>query len=351
MSYLVSTLSTCKELQDSLDNAWAIGELTRDRLNALEAITSFQHPMRAILAPGAGKKRTIEVVFDQRLSEAQVETVEERGCTSDYKPSEATHVYEMDANILEVSVQIDAGDLTNWCGSNPELFTKEIAKLMNVLRRKIATQTAGEVALLSGNWADGVDVDGNNALAIPTKKANGDWDSEGFVDLNIAARDITEYVNDYVIIADSEYWKYLKMVEMGCCANDGINLGSVFENYGYAAMYDSRMAAAMADVDANAFLINIGAVQLLNYVESPWKDGTPVGQPFMGSNYVSMVVTDPVTGLMYDMMIKDECRGKATIVMNAEVQAKALPSNLYAAGDKYDGVNGINKIAISNPLS
>jgi len=349
MSYVDNALVACANLQTNLDNAFTTGELVRDKIPALEALTSYQHPMRMLNSPGGGKERKVEVIYQQRLQESSVTEVDERGCTATAKPAELSTVYEMTGPIQETATLFTASHLKDSCRDNGEVFATEIARMLNAMRRKIATQVTGEVSLLSGNWSTDVTVNANNAYEVATQKANGDWDPEALVDINIAARDLTEYTGDYIVVANSDMWKYLKMIEIGCCANDGIDLRETFDMYGLAAMYDSRMATAMAAVDADAFLINIGSVQLLNYVEAPWLDGTPVGEPFRGATYISQVFTDPVTGLLMELTVKDECRGKAHVILNAQVQSKALPSDLFASGDKYEGVNGINKIAISNP--
>src|SRR5690606_16143330 len=140
------------------------------------------------------------------------------------------------------------------------------------MRLKIASQLSGEVAQLFGNWGADVTPNGDNALEIATK-VSGEWNPEGLVDINIAARNQTGYVGDYFLATNVAMHKYLRMIEAGCCAADGINLREIYDRYGVAAVYDRRMAAAMATVNADAFLINVGAVQVLNYVEADWSDG------------------------------------------------------------------------------
>lgn len=347
MSYHDNTLVACNNIQTNLDSAFGAGELVRDDIPAAEAIFSFQHPMRQLTSPGGGKERLVQVTYKQMPTEDNVREVEERGCTATTLPNQLSKIYEMTGPILEVDRYFTVGHLARACEGNGEIFAREIQEMVREMRLKIASQISSEVVQLSGNWGADVTVNGDNALEIATQ-VSGDWNPEGLVDINLAAREQTGYVGDYIVATNIDMYKYLRMVESGCCAANGLDLRAFYERYGFAGVYDRRMASAMSDVDADAFLINIGAVQVLNYVEAPWTDGTPVGDAFRGSTYTATVFTDPVFGIDMELLVKDECRGKAHVILNAQVQTKGLPNDMFGSSSQFAGVLGVNKIAINN---
>lgn len=351
MSYNDTVLSQCKELQVQLNQAWETHSQDFDYSPEplLELVTAYNSPMKPIVSPGRGKTVTVEVVHSQRRLESDVVETDTRSCVATTPPTEATYTYELDPNdILSTNTLIAADTLQRWCGSNPELFQREIMKMMSALRRKVADRIAGEIAVMPGNWASDVTVDGDNALVLNTLNADGTIEQLTAEELDFAVMQQTGYGAPYAVIGDRLMYQYFRTIQAGCCANSGLNLDELFALYGFSAMYDRRLATELSGTGANSLVIRQGAIQVLNYVEAGWKDGTIVGDVFAGANYTSQAVVDPVTGLLFELRISDNC-GQVSMVMDTVVKAVALPNNLYKVGDTLFGANYINKVKVTNP--
>lgn len=344
MSYNDTVLAACKQLQTPINNAWETGDLNIDNMQLLMYLTEFNQPMRPIISPSNGKVRSIEVTGFQRRPESDVTETSTRTCTATRAPAQFTAEYEIDPNdILSTDTLITARQLQEWCGSNPELFQGEIMRMMDVLRKAVATRIAEQVAVMAGNYGSEVTVSGDNAFEIDLFSSTGALLPGVAEEVDFTLVEQTGFNLPYAIVGGRDWYKYYRLVQEGCCTNDGLDIRAIFNQYGVATMYDRRLKTALEGTGANALAIRQGAVQILNYVEADWTNGTPAMSPFAGANYVSQVVLDPVTGLFMELRISDNC-GEVSLVMDTVVKAVSLPSNMFAAGDDLFGVNFITKL-------
>jgi hypothetical protein len=90
----------------------------------------------------------------------------------------------------------------------------------------------------------------------------------------------------------------------------------------------------------------LGSLVMLYYTSSGWSDGMPA-EWNIGSTYANRTIIGR-TGLPMDLNISDNC-GDVTITVTATTKVVALPDDMYAAGDDYEGVNGLNSIKVTNP--
>ena len=88
-----------------------------------------------------------------------------------------------------------------------------------------------------------------------------------------------------------------------------------------------------------------GALQLVTYNRSSWKAALPI--PAEAANYYHAAVADPMAGLVYDWTMKDDC-GVVTSNLTWTGKLIALPNDMFATGDPYEGVTGVAKITITN---
>jgi hypothetical protein len=352
MSYLEAGLSQCKQLQDNLENHWASPFQRPEPTPLMEFLMQQSNPLQPVLSPGNGKIRALESVWTPRALESEVTEASERICTATSKPIENVFTYEIDPNdLLQAEFTFEADDFTTHCGSNQGVYVRELANKIDAISRKAATRIAGEVALMAGKYVADVSVDGNDAFVVATKA-----DAAGInpaintlQKLDFALRMQTGHINP-LIVANDELYQYIELMRSGCCYNGGVDLGDIFSRFGMAATYDRRLTAALtaSAVGADALAIDAGSIQLVNYVQAPWKDGMPDLDPrVIGGTGWAFVVQAP-NGLLVEVRVSYKC-GKVQVVLDTVITARALPNNLTKEGDYYEGVNWINKIKVTNP--
>ena len=59
------------------------------------------------------------------------------------------------------------------------------------------------------------------------------------------------------------------------------------------------------------------------------------------------MIIDPATGMKVDMVMSDNC-GRVTIALTATTKLIALPTDMFSAGDVYEGVNYVTGLVVTN---
>jgi hypothetical protein len=138
------------------------------------------------------------------------------------------------------------------------------------------------------------------------------------------------------------------LVNAGCCTNDGLDALSLVDQFGQAVVWDRYIANEFGnDV---SLLLQSNSIQLLNVVwNTPMLElGGFVDLDLTYRNGFQTVVADPVTGILVDLNIKEDC-GVVHIVMTATTKTVGLPNNLYPAGHPLEFVTFANGIQVVNP--
>lgn len=349
MSYHESGLIACRTLQTELDQAWDSGNWEKPHPMALaEFVSTNPQRINPVINPGNGKTVTAEFTHFQRYLEDDFETVTEYECSTEKAVDQASNIYELDiTNKKKVGRYIDAESLATWCGSNPELFQRTVQSLINQMDVIMANQQADKVAELYGKWGADVPDVTDDVLSVATK-VSGDWNPEAIEEIDFALLQ-TQYDQMTTIFGGRDLYAYYRHFLAGCCANSGINLEEMWNLYGRAVVYDHRLAAAMiADGNADSLSIQAGALQWLNYTRGTWREGVNEANIASTANYVMFPVESPRLGLSYDMIIKDECPGKVSMMLYGISDTVVLPANLYREGDRLYGSNGVNAIEVDN---
>lgn len=351
MSYQNDGLSRCKDLQRTLQEVWGTSVSRVESLPLLSALSDMAQPLQPVLSPGGGKVRKLETVIFPRELESSVTEASSRVCTAETKVDEHLFEYEIDPNdLLQTEFYFEADDFNEYCLSNADFLNRTIANKIEVLRRAAATKIAGEVALMPGNWGSDVAVDGNNALVVATKhNVAGDPAVDTLQKIDFATRMQTMYAGPYIVAGGADLYNYIELVRSGCCYNGGIDIGEIYDRFGMAAIYDKRLATELNGTGADSLAIDMNTIQLVNYVQAPWRDGMPYLEPrIIGGNGWGFVFSDTVSGLLFDVRMKHDC-GRVDVVIDTVITAKSLPNNMFKEGDEFYGVNWINKLKVTNP--
>lgn len=345
MSYLSSQYINCETIQAMLDEQFTLSNAPLDPMPALEAILATQkaNGISQSVADGSGKVKTIKVVYDQRLLESAVtDGSGARSCTTTTETFDNYTTYTIDPTVwLKAEEKFDTVDLATVCTADVQaMIAKKINKIIDVLDRKVATQSAEELVGLTGEWSTAVTANGSDELEIATfiSAAAKTIDYTGISDLETALMQ-TGY-NAPIIVGGTTLYQYGKHLNAGCCSTTGVNVLDLYNQFGKAFLYDKRVATALAD-NNKSMVFNAGAVALITYNEAPQV-------PNLGANYAKMRINSPRTGIPYDIVMNDTC-GTISILGYANTKLVGLPTDMFAVGDEYRGVTLVNKIKVVNP--
>ncbi len=347
MSQVSSLNVQCETVQYELDSQFAICKPVLDPMPALEAILATQAAMgitQSVVGDN-GKVKTVKVTYDQRaLESAATETTGARTCTSTNQTYNSYTTYDIDPSTkIQYGELFTVAELATVCQDFNAFYAKKIAKVIDVIERRVATKVAGALVALYGKWGSAVTLDnGSDELVIPTfiSAAAKTIDYTGMTSLDLALMQ-TGYCQAPIIVGGSVLWAYGKHIQAGCCSDSGVNVMEMANQFGKAILYDKRIVTAMGS-DSKAMVFQPGSVALITYNEYD-ETGS-----IRGTNYAKFKVFSPRTGLPIDIVVKDDC-GSISITGYATVELVGLPADMFAVGDEYAGVKFVNKILVTNP--
>jgi hypothetical protein len=355
MSYNLTELVSCPELQDRVDNYFAVGDVGEgvidEAMPLLQFLVDGQADLQMSISPGNSKVRRVDVIYDQFLTEDGVEEdVANPTCVSTDKYGNNYQSYELDTSKNLSSPQLIAlDDFIAQCESNPEYFARVIQKHINRLDRKVATQTAEQLALLTGKWntraatIDGASLTDSNTKLNFATKSSGNLEPFSMQILRRALQ-MSLFSNDTLIVDGGNFTDYFQRIQAGCCTDGGVDLSEIQSKYGYAVAYDQRVQDAFDVTEGVA--LRKGAMVLLNWTRAGWDNNVAkvIGD---SANYVQTAVVSPKTGLPYDLVVKNDC-GNISIRLTATAKLVAAPSDMFPQGSDYNGINFANILKIAN---
>lgn len=148
------------------------------------------------------------------------------------------------------------------------------------------------------------------------------------------------------IIGGQTLHNYMKKVANGCCANQGLDVRSMFESFGVASLWDKRIVSANGADNDKSWAVQAGALQLLQWTSSKWKVGT-MPEINDAGNYISTEVRSPKTGVVYDLTIKDDCEN-LSLNLYSTTKVVDLPDDMFPTGSDYDGIKWFAPIEVVN---
>lgn len=356
MSYGNTVLTQCENLQSNLDQWWQTcdSSQTKEPTPFFDFILSPTNNfgIDAVINPGGGKTRTVNLKYFQRLNENIVqENVPNPNCDANTKRADCVEQYEIDTEEnLFVEEFLEAKDYRTVCQDDGTYFQGVINRLISVLERAVATKTTNEAASLTGKW-DAI-VNNNpdvsvvdDQLVVRTRRSGASDEVFPWTMQNIdLALNQTGYCDTPVCFSDAELFQYYERVQAGCCADQGVDIGQLAREKGKAVVYDRRIATAFGTNEA--LVTQPGAMQLLMYTQNEFFDQAGVREIWHQGDFVHMVIFGP-SGLKMDMNLQTTCGG-LQITLTATTKLVALPNDLYGTGDTKEGVKFANQILVDN---
>lgn len=349
MSYLSDTNVPCEAIQDALDaNFVACLNPVLDPMPLLETILATQNQVGITQkVSDNGKVKMVNLLYENRLLEsAATNGSGARTCTATNQTYNNYTSYTIDpADYTTADEVFTIAELALVCEDPAVFLAKKIAKVVDVIERKIATNTATEMTGLFGEWSTTTSsiltVNGSDELQVASyvSTATKVLNYTMFPDIDLALQ-TTGFCSTPIIIGGAAMYQAAGFMAHGCCSTTGANVYDIFNEFGKAVMFDKRLATALGDQN-KAVVFQPGSVALLRYNEYSTK-------LISGANYDKFIVNSPRTGLPIDIVISDNC-GTISIIGYANTKLVGLPADMFAVGDEFRGVNFVNKIKIVNP--
>lgn len=352
MSHTLLPLIDCPNLQGDLNEINACKLTPVENLpfiNFLPSAINTNRILESRVSPGAGKIRTVEVVYTPRTQEAEIGTTLDTTCENDNEAGMNSTTYEIDPTQGVIAKEsIDFANLATICKSNPQFIAERVQAMIDGLKRKMETTITNQVILLTGKFvADGDSglSAGNTLKTIATKDADGKFTEDAIQEILYSAQN-SGFCGMPFVFGYGEIWKYMQKTKSVCCSNAGIDLASfIAENQ---AMFFStyRVPAALAGSGQQFLTIDAGSLFLLQY--NKFADGSGLA---LQDNFLQHgIIVDPTTGIKFNIKTyMNTCGEKLNIHISTAFKVVGLPDDMYSGGDRFEGTNGVLKFDVSNP--
>jgi hypothetical protein len=346
MSVLSEQNVQCETIQNALDTQFQVCAPVGDSMPFFEAVLATT-PIISQSVSDNGKVKTVKVTYDQRALESAVTTTTgARTCTSTNETYNNYATYTIDPATFETyGEKIDVADFATVCQDFGSVFNKKVAKVIDVIERKVATKITNAVIPLVGSWGSNATAAGtitNDELVVATLVSAAtkvlDYSAAGNIETGLA---LSGYCQSPIIVGGITLYNYYKYLDMGCCSETGVDIQAVANAHGKAVMFDKRLASALGS-QSKSIVFQPGALGLITYNEY-----NETGL-MRGANYDKFKVFSPRTGLPIDIVVKDDC-GTISIIGYATAKLVGMPTDMFAVGDEYRSVNFVNKILVTNP--
>ena len=295
------------------------------------------------IVPGGGKTRTLQLVYDQRILESESQAVSscDQDCTATSVRGNLSADYTIDCTGIKFEELITPSDWRTICESNDMIYERKVQRLIDAAVRKQASLYATQAGALLGGWASDVQNVSSDYLVINTQKAGSTDINPGFLqDIDMAAMQ-SGYCNGRVIFGNVDLFKKYGTMQAGCCSNQGVDLSQMLAQYNTAVLYDYRVAAVAQTLEANSSWLVMP--QALQPIYLTMNDNN---MQLIGANYFKTVIYDR-SGMPLDFTVSDNC-GAISLIVTARSKVVSLPLDLFAPGDRMEGVNYFAGIKTTN---
>lgn len=344
MSAQSGVMVPCETLQARLTDYWSTCLDASEPLPLYEMLLSQENALESVVSPVDGKLRTVRLTYTPRILDSAVTTGASRTCTATTKRGNRWTDYTIDTTAtFQIEELFTLDDFKRICESNDNIFAEKIAKMLDALDRKAAYSLSAQAVVLAGSWGSDVTADdASGNLEVRTLRS-GTTDSLAPMTMQeiSTAAEQSGYCMPYAIFGGVTLRDYARAMQLGCCTDYGMDLAAMFSTYGVAVGYDRALVSAFGS-QAYSLMVMQGALQVLTYNEyglAPWASFDA------GNEKIMKVYTR--RGLPVDMVIRWSC-GNWHVVLTANAQVKAMPYDMWAAGDIFNGVNFVNKIEVVN---
>jgi hypothetical protein len=350
MSHDTTSIIACPTLQDQLNQHFLTQANPLDAREKqgftdlfLNSSINTNGLLQNKISPGRGKKRIVELIYTPPILESEIGTTPAKLCTSTNEAGMLSEQYEIaDDEGVNFDEKFDLLNMANMCQDNALWFAGRIQAIMDGLTKKMGTINAQQLALLTGNFGTGESGVTNDVKDIATRDADDKFILSAWAKIVFAAEN-AGYPGAPFLFGWGEIYQYMKEAKAGCCAVEGIDIGSYVSNNDLLFVPDKKIKTALGS--ENFLMLAPGAVQLLQWLEFEGERGINVIDTEV---YKQTVITDPKTGYRFDLQIKNDC-GAIHVNMKLAHKLVGMPNDMFSSGDAFEGVKWVNEFSITNP--
>jgi hypothetical protein len=349
MSQNINDVIACPQIQQDLNNQFV--QFNPLGAKDVQGFTDFvSSPMNTNgilqnqIAGGNGKIRQVELVYTPPIAESAVGDSAAKLCVSTNEDGQISTTYEIDPLVgSAIDRKFTISDLATMCKDDSLWFAQRIQAMMDALEKKIGTDNATQLALLTGAFGDGDNDVAANVKTIATKKATAlgaPFDIDALSEIVFSAMN-AGYANKPFVFGYGEILKYFKKLYAGSIAAEGIDYGQFAAMNDVVFIADKKVNTALGN--DNFLMLQPGAIQMLTYLEFEGSLRT-----VNDGAYQQNVIINPKNGRKFDFQLKNDC-GNISVNLKLAHKLVGLPTDMYAVGDSYQNVTFVNEFAISNP--
>lgn len=349
MSYTPSSLVACPNLQDRLDMVFdnENAKFFQDKIPFSEFLMSplNRNELAQMVYPGKAKIRTVELTYQPRILQSEKFTNSSDYCSATTERGNTSTTYEIDTTQnVGFEQQFQVEDLKASCEDNEYWFMDQIAKMVAATDVAVNIKNASQANALLGGWS--TDVNGipyvtlaGDILQVQTLVPSSTYEPFPSTMQAVQSALAASSFGNSTLVGGFTLHNYLKLIELGCCTDYGLDIGEIQRQYGIASIYDRNVASTQGD-NNTAWAVANGALQVLYY--NRWsglfeaQDANQSYGQIMGA-----------LGIPYDLVIKHDC-GTIDVTVTATTKLVALPDDMYQTGDHLDGVKGFAEINVVN---
>ena len=301
-------------------------------------------------------RRAVEVVYDQRFLESWAEATGRASCGSWGRDGETSQTYSISpSDGFRAGFSLYTSEIEERCQDDELYIAKRINKLIDVLTRRMGTKAAVDVLANIGNFAS--DVDAGNAPGTTTQINGATKLSNGGIDYDLLEAIAFQNESNFeggtpnFTFGGELLWKYIKAIGAATESNTqtGLAVGRYAEASGVTFGYDRRVQTNASNAADLVSLIP-GAVQMISFNEFKGILDLETDTEVYGTLEHPMFDQFPVT---FDYRAQFTCDDSGGRRWDFELATNHdfifLPSDMYQAGDRLEGVNGITSYRIVNP--
>lgn len=340
MSYAYNDYIDCPNLQEELNTQFLHNpQETKWPNGALQFVTSefnTDGTLQTQLSPGAGKKRTVELIYQPRFTDASSDSAV-INCNGGNEYGDTSETYDIDITVGKSRTwTISPDQLAARCSSDAAWAAKQVQKHMDAIEHDIDIELAAFIAANLGEFYD----TGATNVNIQTLTSTNDYSSFAIGDIAYETERL-QWGNRWVLIGDGLINKYMRAKEAGCCLRQGIDLKEFAAQNNFPFLRDPEVPTALGDADAFVAL-GAGSIQFIKYNAF---DGELMR--ISDQSLKQGVIVNPNSGIMYDYLAKYDC-GQWHFQLKIAYIFAVLPQDAYHINDPLRGTNGINKFTVVN---
>lgn len=302
--------------------------------------------MSQMVAGGNSKKKTIQVVYDQRRKESDVRETLTTGCTEGLDGDTSIDYTIDETDGVEAGQKFVLADLHEICETNEDFIARKTMSLLDVLRRKLESKMTFQLASEAGRFATN-DTTGvsSNIKSVATKDSSGRLIETALAEIKFSARQAA-FTNTPVVIGSNEIEKYYDKLYASCCNQYGLDIPK-FTQGSSMFLPSYRLASELGNSGTDFFVMDMGSAFMLQFNKFEGMDGF---NTVNNGSTVQGTIVDPYTGLSFNYKwVYAPCGEQATLTISTAAVLKVLPDDMFQSTDRLYMTNGILRFRVANP--